>query len=310
MLKICLTKGCPASGKSTWAKKEISKDPLNYVRINNDDIREMVNGSVFSPDYEKIITETRNWMIKEALKRDKNIIIDNVNANKRHFETVCKIAESMGKDIQVYEKMFYVELDELLTRDATRTGSAQVGAEVVKKFWKDLGGKQFKFYHIKNEIFTKRTSASERFVDPMEQDESLLKCAVFDLDGTMADIRHRNPYDASNCDKDSPNQHVVDLCKLLHANDYKIFFFSGREDEHRVMTEVWLNIHFGYSYELFMRETGNKEDDRLLKERLFSAHVKNKFNCKLWVDDRLRVCKFIHEAGLPLFRVGDPEANF
>jgi len=30
----------------------------------------------------------------------------------------------------------------------------------------------------------------------------------------------------------------------------------------------------------------------------------------MWVDDRLRVCKFIHEAGLPLFRVGDPEANF
>lgn len=310
MLKCILTIGAPASGKSFWAKQEVAKDPSNWVRINNDDLRAMTNGSIYSADYEKFITETRNFLIKEAVKRKKNIIIDNVNANRRHFETVCKIVKESNQDAQVFEKPFYEELATLLERNSKREGLARVPEDVVKKWYKELGGNAFKFYHPRVEVFNKRTFAAERFAEPMNQNDNLHKCVIFDLDGTMCNISHRNPYDASNCDKDKPNKHVVELCKLFFKNDHKIFFFSGREDQHKEITMAWLDSHFGHPYELYMRETGNKEDDRLLKERLFNTHVKEKFNCNAWVDDRLRVCKFVHEAGLPLFRVGDPEANF
>lgn len=310
MLKVVLTVGVPASGKSFWAKQEVAKDPDNWIRINNDDLRMSFNGANYSPSYEKLITETRSFLLREALKRDKNVILDNVNANRKHFDDACKIAESMGKDVQVFEKSFYEELEVLLERDAKREGKAQVGEKVIKKFFKDLGGKQHKFYNTRVGIFTKRNCAAERFVKPMEQDTSLNKCVIYDLDGTMCNISHRNPYDASNCDKDTPNEHVVELCKLHHTNGHKIFFFSGREDKHKDMTKAWLDKYFGQSYELYMRESGNKEDDRLLKERLFNTHVKGKFYCRAWVDDRLRVCEFVHNAGLPLFRVSDPLANF
>lgn len=310
MIKCILTVGGIACGKSTWAKEEVRKDPEGTARINRDDLRNMINGYVLSDTNEKFITKVRNDALIAALKSGRNVIMDETNLNRRNFDDVCKIVKSLNVDCIVMEKSFYVDLDVALERNSKREGTARIPDDVVEKFYKKAGGKQHQFYKSRVETFHKNGTGSERFVEPMVQNENLEKCAIFDLDGTMCNISHRNPYDASNCDKDSPNQHVVDLCKLLFDNGYKIFFFSGREDAYRDLTSTWLDVYFAQKYELYMRETDNKEDDRLLKERLFTTHVKDKYNCKLWVDDRLRVCKFIHDAGLPLFRVGDPEASF
>jgi hypothetical protein len=46
--------------KSTWAKQEIAKDPNNWFCINNDDIRAMMNNSVWSADHERLITDLKN----------------------------------------------------------------------------------------------------------------------------------------------------------------------------------------------------------------------------------------------------------
>ena len=312
MIKVILTKGAPASGKSFWAKAEVAKDPDNWVRINNDDLRAMTNGSVFSADYEKLITDTRNFLIREALKREKNVIIDNVNANKRHFETVCKIAKDMNRDIQVFEKLFYEDLDVLLERDAKREGKAQVGEAVVKKWFKELGGKQFKHCHPKVEIFTKRTSAADRFVDAMVQDENLPYAIICDLDGTLAKIGDRSPYDASNCDiTDSPNEHVVQTVQLHHDAGYKIIFCSGRMEKDRAPTERFIKKCLPrVSYTLLMRSDNDQRKDSIIKEEIFNASIKNKYCVKLVLDDRLQVCRLWYDMGLNLLRAGDPEASF
>ena len=46
MIKVEMLVGIPGSGKSTYAKQIVTKDPSNWVRINNDDLRAMMNGSV------------------------------------------------------------------------------------------------------------------------------------------------------------------------------------------------------------------------------------------------------------------------
>src|SRR5271170_1778777 len=156
MIKVELLVGIPGSGKSTYAKQVVAKDPSNWVRINNDDLRAMLNGSVWTSEYEKMITDARNYLIRDALKRGKNVIIDNLNINRRHFDDVCKIAKSVNADIQVFEKAFYIELDEAMERNSKREGAARVPDDVVKKWWKDSGGKQFKFFKGRVEIFTER----------------------------------------------------------------------------------------------------------------------------------------------------------
>lgn len=312
MIKCILTVGCPASGKSTWAKAEVAKDPNNWVRINNDDLRAMFNGSVYSPDYEKMVTDTRNYLIREAMKRNKNIIIDNVNANKRHFEDVCKIAQSSNVDCQVFEKSFYEELSVLLERDAKRQGSAQVGENVIKKFFKDLGGTQHKFYKPRVEIFQKRTVAADRNINPMKQNESLPRAVIFDNDGTISLIHSkRSPYDASTCDQDLPHHHVIECMKLYFNAGYKILFVSGREDKDREPTEKFYKKYFPeVKYELYMRKTGDKRKDVVVKEEIFNLNIKDKYFIAGWFDDRLQVSQWVYENGLPLFRVNDPLATF
>lgn len=322
MVKIILTVGAPACGKSTWAKAEVAKDPSNWVRINNDDLRSMMNGSVWSADYEKMITDARNYLIRDALKRGKNIIIDNVNANRRHFDDICKIAKSINVDAQVIEKAFYEELEVLLERDAKREGKAQVGEVVVKKWFKELGGKQHKHYKARVEIFQERRGNINQTVDAPAHVPGVPEAVLCDLDGTLALIHGRSPYDASNCDiKDLPNVPVIETILAHYRAGRKIIFCSGREDKYRPETirfiekhclvdnsndpkdRDWVPIIKPIDYQLFMRKTDDFRKDAIIKEEIYQNEIEGKYNVLFILDDRNSVCDFWRSKGLVCFQV-------
>jgi len=225
---------------------------------------------------------------------------------------VYKIAKEANKDIFLTEKPFYVELEEAIERDSKREGKAKVGENIVRKFWKDLGGKQFAFYNPKNEIFTKRTSPADRVVEPMVQDESLPRSLICDLDGTLAKIGNRSPYSAENCDiVDAPNEPVVETVKLYYAAGYKIIFCSGRMEKDRAPTIRFIEKCLpDVEYMLLMRKDNDTRKDAIIKEEIFNEHIKGKYWVKLVLDDRAAVCRQWFSMGLNLFRVGDPDANF
>ncbi len=309
MLNLIMCVGAPASGKSTWAKQFVAKDPDNYARINNDDIRQMLNGSVHSGEYEKFIGKIRNSLIKQALLAGKSVIIDNVNSNRRNFDESVKIAKTIpGANINVFEKSFYEPLDVLIARDSKREGKARVGEEVVKKYFKALGGVSHKHYHPRSEIIG---STDIECWKPMQQDKTKDKCIVVDNDGTICLLNGRDPYNASTCQDDLPHEHVIECVDLYFKAGYKILFVSGREEKYRSQTEMFYQLHFPHiKYELFMRPTGNFEKDVIIKERLFNEQIKNKYYVSAWFDDRLQVSRWIYKQGLPLFRVNDPDSNF
>jgi predicted kinase len=302
MLKVILCCGIPASGKSTWAKQEIAKDPNNWVRINNDDIRAMMNNSVWSADYERLITEVRKFVIKEALKQNKNVIIDNININKRHFKEVCEIAKSTNKDINVFEKTFFIDLEKAIERDSKRIGAAKVGEQVIRKWWKKSGGEKFQFYKPKNEVFTKK------YIDSsfrLEQDKSLQKAIISDLDGTLALFsHHRSPYNASNCYNDLPNIPVLESIKSLYQQGYKVIFCSGREDKYREPTEIFIKKYLPeISYELYMRRSGDMRKDSIIKEEIYRNNIEGKYYISHVYDDRNQVCDLWRSLGLTCFQV-------
>lgn len=309
MLKCILTVGIPGSGKSFWSKLEVAKDPDNWARINNDLIRDMLNDSVWSKNYEKLVTNTRLFLIKEALKNDKNVILDNLNLNKVHFNDVVKIAASLNKDIEVSEKLFYIDLNEAIERDSLRVGKAKVGENVIRKWWKESGKEKFKDRVPQVKILNKTISMPFKF---MIQDESKPRAVIFDNDGTISLIHSgRSPYDASSCDLDHPHHHVIECMKLYYNAGYKILFVSGREDKDRVPTELFYKKHFPeVKYKLFMRQTGDQRKDVIIKEEIFNSYIKDKYYVAGWFDDRLQVSEWVYKSGLPLFRVNDPEATF
>ena len=296
--------GLPASGKSTYAKSIVAKDPSNWVRVNNDDLRAMMNGSVWSQDYEKMITDARNYLIRDALKRGKNVIIDNLNLNRRHFDEVCKIAKSVNTDVQVFEKAFYIELEEAVARDSKREGKAQVGEVVIKKWWKDSGGKQFKFYKPRMEIFQERKGNSQAMEGPAHI-PGLPEAVLCDLDGTLALIHGRSPYDASDCDiKDLPNTPVVKSVQMYHDAGYKIVFCSGRENKYEPETRRFIEKHLpNVAYELHMRKTDDFRKDAIIKEEIYQNFILDKFNVLLILDDRSSVVQFWRDKGLTCFQV-------
>ncbi len=59
-----------------------------------------------------------------------------------------------------------------------------------------------------------------------------------------------------------------------------------------------------------MRKGDDTRPDAAVKEELYSQHIKGKYNVVAVFDDRLQVCRLWHKLGLPLFRVGDPDADF
>src|ERR1019366_8986041 len=187
-----------------------------------------------------------------AIKRDiRTIIIDNINANDQFKETV-KLAREMNKDCFITEKPFYVDLETAVERDSKREGKARVGEEVIKKFFKKLGSAQFKNYIPKTETVIKKSTLHQNII-PLIQNETKDKAIICDLDGSIALINNRSPYDTAKCLQDIPNFHIVELVKLYCNNGYKVIFCSGRDNSFRDLTKQWLDINVGIEYQLFMR---------------------------------------------------------
>lgn len=318
MLKITLTVGIPASGKSTWAKEEVTKAPEKVTRINRDDLRSMMSNYYYSDSNEKLVTSAKIFMIQQALRYGRDIIIDETNLNRRNFDDICKLVREMNLDCMVMEKVFFIELADAIERDSKREGAGKVGEDVVRKFWKKSGCAQHKHYKPRVEIIQRQTEQSVAATKPAVNN-ALPNAIICDLDGTLSlfnsrrsdgsvDIRHadahtRSPYDASRSDNDTLNDQVAAVIESMNAAGYSIIFCSGREDCYKEQTERFLKKHLGVGYELHMRKTGDMRKDSIIKEEIYNDKIAPNYNVFLVLDDRDQVVQFWRSKGLTCFQV-------
>ncbi len=136
-----------------------------------------------------------------------------------------------------------------------------------------------------------------------------------DLDGTLADmtVTGRYPFAGPEVVEDGVHKHVLDVVLALRdAWGCQVFVLTGRSAQHRVWTERWLNWHGVPWDRLEMREWGDGRADWEVKENILDRLLVEfpDLNVRAVIDDRLQVCQMWHRRGLPLFRVGDPDASF
>lgn len=301
MRKIILTKGIPASGKSTFAKELMVKE-RGWKRVNFDELRATIDNGIYSPENEKIILKVRDLIIQEALKNQMDVIVDNthIKDNGRHFNNICTLVESFGIDCQVFEKHFYIDVEEALERDAKRANP--VGEKVIRTFWKEAGGQSFKHYKPRSETFLAATKNNDKQAKHNPKAPPAIIC---DLDGSLATLNGRNPYDASECDtNDSINLPVAETVKLYHNAGYKIIFCSGRIEKYREATVKFIEKHLPeVKYDLFMRHNSDKRKDCILKDEIFRREIEGKYNILLCLDDRNQVVDHYRSIGLTVFQV-------
>jgi len=308
MKTLIIVRGVPGCGKSTYAKELVRKDPQNWLRVNRDDFRTMANAGVYSEVFEMVIQDTVMAMARKALQKGLNVVTDDTNLKGKTVSQWHRLAQSVG-DVEVIEKYIDVELKTALHRNATRPSEDQVPEGVVKKFFTKYINKNLKvtpksyYPPVDNPMFTNI------------QDQSLPQAIVCDLDGTLAKMVARGPYDWDKVDTDavnSPVRHVLDTYgysnMMLNEDDedehVEIILFSARDGSSRDLTESWLRTHNIHYNQLIMREAGDMRKDSTVKKEMYEQFLEDKYNILFVLDDRDSVVElWRNEIGVPCFQV-------
>lgn len=285
-------RGLQASGKSTFAKELLDKYPNVYIRVNKDDLRNAYFKNNYSKDNERFILQVEEQIIRNVVALGRFVIWDNTHFAPFHTERKEKLEQELGIKFEV--KDFIIPLEEAIMRDKLRPNP--VGEKVIRETYKR---------YLNSDNF------ETRYPKYVEWDIRLPSAFIFDMDGTLAwNTTNRSWYDYSRVIEDSPNAPVCSLYELLSSR-FEIIVVSGREDSCREMTLEWFRKNGLWTPNLiFMRKIGDSRKDDIIKKEIYEEHIKGKFNIRGVFDDRLSVCKMWHEIGLPLFRVGNPEADF
>lgn len=276
MVKLLVLKGLPASGKSTFAKELVSSDP-KWKRVNKDDLREMVDGGKWSKANEKHIKDVRDALIIGWLTTDKNVVVDDTNLFPEHEVTFKKMASSFGADLEI--KFFDTPVMECIERDSKR-GEKSVGAKVIMGMYNQyLKPKEPEYSDDKTNVY------------------------VFDIDGTLALMNGRNPFDYTKVLSDIPNHNITMIARVLKQSGLPIIIVSGRSDDCREDTEKWLINNFVPYDELFMRKAGDVRKDSIVKQEIYETHLKPSYNVLAVFDDRNQVVDMWRSLGLTCLQV-------
>ena len=128
------------------------------------------------------------------------------------------------------------------------------------------------------------------------------KAFIFDMDGTLAKISDRSPYEWHRVGEDSLNMPVFYCYKALKEAGYKIIIFTGRDGICKPETLEWLEKHEIKFDVLEIRKPKNTEKDHVIKKRMFDG-IKNDYEIVGVFDDRDQVVKMWREMGLVCFQV-------
>ena len=278
-MPILMLQGLPASGKSTYARNKVTDDP-RYIHINKDDLRAMCIGK-WNAKKEKHILAMRDAMIEAALQSNLIPIVDDTNFHPKHLARLTEIAAKYDDVVDTY--YIVMDVDECVERDRLRPHP--VGEEVIRRMYRD---------------FVMRK--------PAAQDSNLPHAIIVDVDGTLAIMGDRSPYDDQFADIDTPNVPVMNVVKAALTNDpdLTLIVMSGRDEgRSRDVTLNWLRHHGIEPTLLLMRPAGDTRKDSIVKRELYETVVQGTYYVDFVLDDRDQVVRLWRdELGLACFQVG------
>ena len=308
MKKVLILSGLSGSGKTTFARQFCAQNP-NWLRVNRDDLRRSLL-SVSLPEYwqtwsdreksrlETLVSELQKTAILDGLSRNWNVLIDNTNLKQSYFTEFRTMLADKFDAVEISYQLMDVPVAECIQRDKYRDDS--VGEAVIRNQAEQLAVLK-KHFNFRPEVLTRRDTFQR------EQDASLPRCILVDIDGTVADKGDRSPFAWHRVGEDTPKWPIISLVKAMRGAGYAIIFFSGRDAVCRRETTDWLCIHFGWAatdFSLFMRPNNDNRKDSIVKHELFDQHIAGRYYVEFVVDDRQQVVDMWRRTvGLPCVQV-------
>jgi predicted kinase len=302
MAGLVITRGLPASGKSTWAREWVAADPAERARVNRDDLRFNMFGTA-RPTHrqEAAINVVQQASVRALLAAGRSVVVDDMHLRARYVSVWVQLAAAAGAEFAVQD-FTDVPLPECIRRDDERAarGERAVGAELIREL------------HARFLASGRGLPASALVVKPAADDSAefgpayqpnpeLPAAWLVDIDGTLALMATtegaRSPFEWHRVGEDAPNPAVVDLVRALAARA-EIVVMSGRDESCRLLTEQWLAKHEVPYADLFMRQAGDSRKDSIVKRELFDRHVAARWAVRGVIDDRRQVVEMWRAMGL------------
>jgi phosphoglycolate phosphatase-like HAD superfamily hydrolase len=145
-------------------------------------------------------------------------------------------------------------------------------------------------------------------VEP-DQTEPYRPIAIVDIDGVVADVRHRlhhiarrpkdwNAFFDAAAD-DPPHEEGLRVVRTL-AQDHEIIYLTGRPERLRRATDDWLTRHGIGGHDLMMRADGDRRPAARVKVQLLQRLSRTR-TVAVVVDDDAEVLTAVREAGFTTF---------
>jgi predicted kinase len=203
----------PASGKTTWATARLAEDPMR-ARSNWDDLRALMFGrpGILERSTEELITRVQQATVRSLLDAGRSVVVVGTHLRLRYARAWADLAAAAGADFVVRD--FIVPLDELLRRDADRiaAGKRGVGEKVIRDLYA-------RFAHVAFSAVTPTPAPAAPVVRQYVPDEMLTRAWLVDVDGTLALMGDRGPFEWHRVGEDTPNLPVLELVSHLPGPD-------------------------------------------------------------------------------------------
>ena len=294
--KLILTRGIQGSGKSTWARQWVEEDPINRVRINNDDIRNML-GKYWVTEREPLVSEIKQSIVTNAMSRGYDIVVDNMNLNPKEVKFWQDIVKHNNEvnpiSKYLYEiefKNFFISLEECIRRDAMRPNP--IGEKVIRDTWR-------RYKHFI------QTTLVEEYVNNLRAwDIGKPTCVVVDMDSTLCFNTTKRPWYGEGAAKgminDVPNGYVCDVISELQKS-YPIILATGRDTSQEEVTKQWLLDHEINVSEFYFRKEGDYRKGVEVKREQIEDIMKN-YNILVIFDDCEPIVQMYRDMGLTVLQ--------
>ena len=278
MLKV--TSGLPGSGKTTWALQQ------DGVKVSRDDLRRFT-------DDENEITLMETDVIVRAVRSGQDVVVHNNNLEPHYLERYVSLAGQLGTTVEIVDHFLDVPLSVLVER----------GGGDLDEFWK-------RYNHLKPGWFTPPNYPPAHH---LEFNSSNPVTYIFDVDGTLANSDHRDPYDESLVHKDALIRPVGEVFWSLFAAGFHIVVLSGRKNTSYEQTKEWIADRTGVpvnGFGLVMRGALDNRPDWLVKFEMLRKLQGSGVNVLGVFDDRQQVVRMWETAGVHVFDVSQGKGEF